>query len=254
MKMKTDFENLDWKIWSKNDLVEERTYLRAKGELPEMQSAIQLRDILSSIQTDASVMDVGCASGHYLRSIRQLSESCSYIGVDATPKYIESAKEIFKEDKLAEFEVQDIYELDKQADIVFCCNVLLHLPSIKLPLTNLLGSFNERLVIRTLISEKTHLSQYLYSDVFDENGNPTDFLFQNTYSFQYLKNLVNQFDPSVKVEFIKDVYDVAALQEEGENWKKRQGFATTAIENNLQIAGDKVFRWHWMVCTKGQKK
>ena len=252
--MKTDFEKLDWKIWSKNDLVEERTYLRAKGELPEMQSAIQLRDILGSIEADVSVMDVGCASGHYLRSIRQLNESCTYTGVDATSKYIESAKEIFKEDKFAKFEVQDIYELNMSADIVFCCNVLLHLPSIKQPLTNLLSHFNERLVIRTLISEKTHLSQYLYSDVFDENGNPTDFLFQNTYSFEYLRYLVSQFDPNLRVEFIEDVYDVAALQEEGKSWKKRQGFATTAIENNLQIAGDKGFRWHWRVCTKEQKK
>ena len=252
--MKTNFEKQDWRIWSKNDLVEERTYLRAKGELPEMQSAIQLRHILGSIEPGASVMDIGCASGHYLRTIRKLCENCRYTGVDATSKYIESAKEIFREDKLAKFEVQDIYELDKSADIVFCCNVLLHLPSIKEPLTRLLSSFNQRLVIRTLISEKTHLSQYLYSDVFDENGNPTDFLFQNTYSFEYLQNLVTQFDPSLKVEFIKDVYDAAALQDEGEKWKKKQGFATTAIENNLQIAGDKVFRWHWMICTKGQKK
>jgi SAM-dependent methyltransferase len=248
--MKTDKEKLDWRIWSKNDLVEERTYLRANGELPEMQSAIQLRNILGKIEPETSVLDVGCASGHYLRSIRQLSRDCSYTGVDATAKYIESAQEIFCEDKLAKFEVQDIYELNKSADIVFCCNVLLHLPSIKVPLTNLLNSFEERLVIRTLISEKTHLSQFLYSDVFDENDNPTDFLFQNTYSFEYLHNLVSQVDSSINVDFIEDVYDIEALQGEGDSWRKRQGFATTTIENNLQIAGDKVFRWHWMVCTR----
>ena len=245
-----DKNTLDWRIWSKNDLVEERTYLRAKGELPEMQSAIQLRHILGDIRTDISVLDVGCASGHYLRSIRQLSQDCSYIGVDATSMYIDSAKEIFQEDKLAHFEAGDIYNLNKSADIVFCCNVLLHLPNVKVPLTNLINSFKERLVVRMLISEKTHLSQLLYSDTFDENGNPTDFVFQNTYSFDYLQTLVSQVDSSLKVEFIEDEYDAVALQDEGDNWRKRQGFATTTIENNLQIAGDKVFRWHWMVCTR----
>ena len=84
----------------------------------------------------------------------------------------------------------------------------MHLPSIKVPLTNLLNSFEERLVIRTLISEKTHLSQFLYSDVFDENDNPTDFLFQNTYSFECLHNLVSQVDSSINVDFIEDVYDI----------------------------------------------
>jgi SAM-dependent methyltransferase len=248
--MVDNLDKLNWRVWNQNDLVEERTYLRAKGDLPEMQSAKQLRHIIGSIKSNSSVLDVGCASGHYLRSIRKLSIDCSYIGVDATSKYIENAKDIFIEDKLAHFEVQDIYKLNKSADIVFCCNVLCHLPYIRVPLENLLRSFNERLIIRTLISKKTHLSQFLYSDVFDEKGNPTDFLFQNTYSFEYLQHLVSQVDPRLKVTFIEDLYDATVLQEEGNNWRQKQGFATTSIENNLQIAGDKVFRWHWMVCTR----
>ena len=53
------------------------------------------------------------------------------------------------------------YDLKLKADIVFCCNVLLHLPDLKSALINLLKSFKKKLIVRTLISEKTHLSQYL---------------------------------------------------------------------------------------------
>ena len=41
-------KELDWRIWNKDDSVEERTYSRASGELPEMESAKQLREIMPS--------------------------------------------------------------------------------------------------------------------------------------------------------------------------------------------------------------
>ena len=59
-------KDLDWRIWNKNDSVEERTYCRAAGELPEMESAKQLRKILGNINKNESVLDVGCAAGHFL--------------------------------------------------------------------------------------------------------------------------------------------------------------------------------------------
>ena len=74
---------------------------------------------------------MGCASGHYLRSIRYLSNNCKYVGVDATEKYINSAREVFQDDDNSNFLLEDIYELNQKADIVFCCNVLLHLKALK---------------------------------------------------------------------------------------------------------------------------
>ena len=124
-------KDLDWRIWNKNDLVEERTYSRATGKIPEMESAKQLRKILGNIHKDESVLDVGCASGHYLRSIRLINNDCIYTGVDATKKYIDNANIIHKSDTNARFIEGDIYSLKLKADIVFCCNVLLHLPDIK---------------------------------------------------------------------------------------------------------------------------
>ena len=131
-----------------------------------------------------------------------------------------------------------------------CCNVLLHLPDLKIALENLLNSFRKKLVVRTLLSEKTHLSQYLYSDDFDSNGNPTNFLFQNTYSFDYIRKIIKTFDSKINLEFIQDEFDSNTLQKESDDWRNKQGFATTTVSNKLQIAGDKVFRWSWSVCSR----
>lgn len=248
--MKIKNKDLNWRIWNRNDLVEERTYLRATGKLPEMECAKQLREIIEKIEKDESVLDVGCAAGHYLRSIRQLSSECKYIGIDATKKYIDYSIKIHQSDLNAKFINCDLYDLELKADIVFCCNVLLHLPDLKKALIKLLKCFDKKLVIRTLLSEKTHLSQYLYSDEFDSNGNPTDFLFQNTYSYEYIKDIVNSFDSTINLEFIRDKFDTRVIQKEGDDWRNKQGFATTSISNDLQIAGDKVFRWCWIVCSK----
>ena len=247
--MNVNNENLDWRIWDQND-PEERTYLRAKGQLPEMESAKQLRQILGNIDDSDSVLDVGCAAGHYLRSIRKLSAKCRYTGVDATLKYIESALDIHKLDKNANFIREDIYSLKQKADLVFCCNVLLHLPNLRRPLENLLYSFNKKLVIRTLLSEGTHLSQYLYSDDFDGNGNPTNFVFQNTYSYKYVERIIKNFNSKITITFQEDVFDPINIQQEWVEWKNKQGFGTTSIIKNIQISGNKVFRWGWIVCTK----
>ena len=48
-------KELDWRIWNKDDSVEERTYSRASGELPEMESAKQLREIIGNISQNESI-------------------------------------------------------------------------------------------------------------------------------------------------------------------------------------------------------
>ena len=248
--MTNNFKDLDWRIWNKNHLIEERSYKRATGELPEMESARQLRKIIGAIKDFETVLDVGCAVGHYLRSIRLLNPVCHYVGIDATREYIDSAGKLHANDQNARFYHGDIFDLNHKADIVFCCNLLLHLPELRAPLKNLLKSFKDRLIVRTLMSQRTHLSQYLYDDEFDVSGNPQNFQFQNTYSFEYIKSIVNDFDSNIKIKFVNDEFNAEKIQNEGNDWREKQGFATTSMSGNLQIAGDKVFRWGWMICIK----
>ena len=70
-------KDLDWRIWNKNDLVEERTYL-GDWKTSRNGERKQLGHIIRNIDKNETVLDVGCAAGHYLRSIRQLSVDCKY--------------------------------------------------------------------------------------------------------------------------------------------------------------------------------
>mgnify|MGYP003324008915 CR=1 FL=1 len=48
-------------------------------------------------------------------------------------------------------------------------------------------------------------------------------------------------NPKIKLKFIQDEFDAELVQKESDEWRNKQGFATTSVFENLQIAGDKVF-------------
>ena len=149
----------NWKPWlepSEYDLIMQD---RALSNLPEMESAKQLVEIIQhEYLPGMRVLDVGCNVGHYLRSLRNYNQELRYVGIDFVERYISKAKEIFQEDKFASFEKKDVFEPifpSQKFDIVFSCNVLLHLPEFKTPLKNILDSTKKVCIIRTLLGEKT---------------------------------------------------------------------------------------------------
>jgi 2-polyprenyl-3-methyl-5-hydroxy-6-metoxy-1,4-benzoquinol methylase len=242
-----------WRIWDRDHSVEQRAYRRATGELPEMECTKQLVELVASIYSPGmTVLDVGCAAGHYYNGLRRVDSSIRYCGVDATSAYIEFARRHFNSSPHATFEIGDIFELPREYgqafDIVFCCNVLLHLPSIQVPLRNLIRASKRYCIIRTLLSKKTHLSRLLYSDAFDDNGNPTDFVYQNTYSYDLVRKTIAEIG-DYKVEFIDDRFDPGAINAEYLSHSDIQS-AVTRVQGDLQIAGSKVFEWKWILVTK----
>ena len=66
----------DWKIWDRDDSVEQRTYKRVKNELPEMECAKQLAKIMSKIYApEMKVLDMGCAAGHYYNTLNKIDSN-----------------------------------------------------------------------------------------------------------------------------------------------------------------------------------
>jgi SAM-dependent methyltransferase len=247
-----DMTTNTWKVWDKDDSVEQRTYQRVTGELPEMESTKQLVELVKEVYIPGmSVLDVGCAAGHYYNGLKRIDENIQYHGVDATVAYIDFARKYFAGNPNTSFEVADIFKLSARYshdfDIVFCCNVLLHLPTFQVPLKNLIATSKKYCLVRTLISEKTHLSKLLYSDSFDENGDPTDFVFQNTYSHSLIKKTIQSFG-DYHVEFIDDRFDPRSINEEYDNFSAIQS-AVTRVQNGVQVAGSKVFEWRWVKIT-----
>jgi len=243
----------NWKIWKKNKNVEARTFQRVKNKLSEMESAKQLRKIIFKLyKPGMQVLDVGCASGHYYNSIKKIDKNISYCGLDPTKAYIDFAKKHFKNNNKVKFILGDIYKPPKSIrnkfDISFCCNVLLHLPTLIVPLKNLINSSRRYCIIRTLISDKTHLSKYLYSERYDKRGNPKDFVYQNTYSYDYFKNIVKSIgDCSIK--FVNDKFNSKNINSEFKKFKNKQN-AVTKVMDKVQFAGSKVFQWKWVIIKK----
>jgi 2-polyprenyl-3-methyl-5-hydroxy-6-metoxy-1,4-benzoquinol methylase len=242
-----------WKIWNKDDSVEQRTYKRVTGELPEMECTKQLVEMIGEVYAPGMhVLDVGCAAGHYYNGLKRIDSNLQYHGVDSTTAYIEFARKHFKGNSNTSFNVEDIFNLPKdyagKFDIVYCCNVILHLPSFQVPLKNLITASKKYCFVRTLLSDKTHLSKLLYSDSYDENGEPNDFVFQNTYSFDVVRKTIKSLG-DYQVEFIDDRFDARSINEEYKNYNQVQS-AVTHVQNDLQIAGSKVFEWKWVKITK----
>ncbi|NOR57099.1 MAG: methyltransferase domain-containing protein, partial [Sulfurimonas sp.] len=137
----------NWKVWDDSPEYGDNFYQRSIDEKEEMESSKSAAKIVSTIIKDKDiVLDVGCGAGHYLASLdKRVETNFSYHGVDATEHYIELAKKAYNGKSteyrdVPSFNQEDIFNLsesDGYADVVMCNNVLLHLPKIEKPISEL---------------------------------------------------------------------------------------------------------------------
>lgn len=238
-----------WKIWTKHPEVEGTLVKRATGELPEMESTKQLVKLMGTMyHPNMRVLDVGCNTGHYLRGLRRIDESLSYTGVDAHQAYISQAKKIFAADSHAKFFIKDIFKplfpRDKY-DIVFCCNVLLHLPDFRQPIKNLLVSTKKVCFIRTLLGDYTTIVYRAIKPNLQSNGLPKTFVYQNTWETNTVTSYIRKL--GWKATIIKDEFNPRVLAAEYTKLKKGQG--TTVIDDH-QVDGSIIFNWQWLKITR----
>lgn len=235
-----------YKIWDKDKTVEGTTLKRATGELEPMESTKQAVELISEVyKPNMSVLDVGCAYGHYYREFKKRFADIHYTGVDASQHFIDKAQEIFVD---AEFKVADIFDLNLgKFDIVLCANVILHLPEFRRPIKNLIKATNQYCFIRTLINDYTSKTKFFKTDNIDEHDEPIDYAHQNTWSFKILNDYIQSLG-NYSVELIDDKADLSVLKKEQGNIGKLKG--ETQIVDNLQIAGNTVFNWKWLKITK----
>jgi ubiquinone/menaquinone biosynthesis C-methylase UbiE len=255
MKTKIKFEdrNDDWEIWNKNSSIE-RSAKRVKKELPEMEASKQLVNILKKkYKKGNKVLDFGCAAGHFYQSLQKIDKNMRYFGFDATKDYIKFAKNYFKEDKNVKFDVQNLYTMSKKYknkfDIVFCSNVLHHIPSIDLPLKNLLLATKKYCIIRTLVSDNTHLSRFYYDDKTNKKGELNHFQLQNTYSYNLIRKKIKKIG-KYKINFVNDVFDGKKINKEYTKKEKKKYPGLTRFVDGIQIAGSKVFEFKWIIIKK----
>ncbi len=228
-------------------------FQRATGELPEMESSKSAANRLENILKEGDkLLDVGCGAGHYYASYKKnISNDFLYTGVDATQNYVDLAKKAFKNDSNCEFQKQDIFDLefdDASFDIVTCFNVLLHMPTIKKPISELCRVASKRLMLRTLISDSSYIiKDIMCSDVddeFDEDEEPNNFHYLNIYSENYLKKILSNIGNIKKIKFeIDKDFDSSAVEDTKNILETSDA---TSVVNGKQISGLILMPWTWV--------
>jgi 2-polyprenyl-3-methyl-5-hydroxy-6-metoxy-1,4-benzoquinol methylase len=252
INLKFEDQSKNWNIWENNSEIE-RSIQRVKGILPEMECAKQLTNIVQKYYKKRDkILDFGCAAGHFYLSLRKIDTNISYCGFDATKPYIKFAKNFFKNNPNTRFEIQNIFSLSKKYNnnfnIVFCSNVLLHLPSIDLALKSLLNATKKYCIIRTLVSDNTHLSKFYHNDKTNKKNILNSFQFQNTYSYNLIRKKIGKYG-RFKIKFLDDKYSGKKINKEHKKYKKKYPDLTKSVDS-IQISGSKVFEWKWIIIKK----
>lgn len=224
---------------------------RAQGKLPEMESSKALaRRVSQSLKANERILDVGCAVGHYYVSLKkQIAFDFDYVGVDFTEPYIQEAQRVFQDTPLTDFQVGDIFDLpfdDQSFDMVYSCNVLLHLPSIAIPLKELCRVARRKVIIRSLIGERSFRIQDIIGsgDEFTQDGQPHNFHYFNIYSQDYIAHLLDSL-PRVKswaVELDQD-YNPENIKEHDASVDAKD---TTTILGDYQVNGYIISPWSFL--------
>jgi ubiquinone/menaquinone biosynthesis C-methylase UbiE len=258
-----------WRVWDKDKSYGETFRRRANQELPEMESAkATARKLKEEIRPDESILDVGCGVGHYLPSFKRLLDvPFYYTGIDSTECYIERAREAFANQNNVRFDVGDIYNLpyaDEVYDVVVCCNLLLHLPTIEQALHELCRVARRFVLIRTLVGERSFIVKEVRKcpsgaghsndccDEFDEFGEPKSFCYYNIYSFDYLKRLLTRCHGLRSFEILPDL-DFAAEKICSDESMALLPSCKTKIVEDIQLMGYLVLPWSFIMIIKETK-
>jgi len=250
--------------WKINSTYGNLFYERAIGQKEEMECSKALCKILKPIYKEGmSVLDVGCGTGHYLRSlIEHLDEDIKYTGVDITKEYMVKAKKAFKNYSFKVGNIHCLEFLTNEFDIVTCNNVLMHLPVPPTKaISELLRVSKDYVVIRTPIGKRNYIIKQVndFNDeldkdfenklpkqehkLIDENGEPICWHYLNLYTKRFFEDLILEINPDYTVNFIQDTF-----------WKelktKSKTNTATEIIDGKQVCGNVVLDWHFIVIRK----
>jgi ubiquinone/menaquinone biosynthesis C-methylase UbiE len=223
--------------------------------------------ILQSWTRDGdTLLDIGCGAGHYLRSfLNTIPVSFEYTGIDATGYYIELAQKAWKQVTAARFLQGDAYALpvdERSFDLVMSANLFLHLPSIAIPLEQLIRAARRKVLIRMMVGDRSFRIQEVYSpethpewfegradqSEFDERGEPVSFHYFNIYSRSYIQKLLAKNPRVGDVRFIPDTFFDAQKITAGQAVYSGAPDATTIL-GGWQVNGYILQPWNFVEIT-----
>ena len=239
-------------------------YKRAIGKLPEMETSKAMAKLLKKlVKKNNKVLDVGCASGHFYRSLnREIRKNFYYTGVDPYDIFLAKAKKAWKGDINVNFVKGNIYNLpfkNNQFDISYSSNVFIHLNDIVKPLKELFRVTSDYIILRTVLYDVSYKIQLVYNnkwwknidvkpvDEFDSKGNARAYSYFNILSKDYLKENILKLNKKAKINLIKDNFFSKRKITLSKNKEKRP--LATRIVGNEQVSGC-ILQPHYFVIIK----
>jgi len=236
-----------WNYWKHMKHYQEELRERALGNLPEMEAAKHLTELVSrDYSIGEEILDVGCGTGHFILSLREHLPDLHYTGVDLTWENILNARTIFPDHnyRFLEGDARRLPFLDNQFDISICSNTLPHIPNPLQAVRELIRVTRRRVLIRMLVGHETMITKKALNNEFDEQGEPVSFMYVNIFSEQLIRETVQQLSSDCAVRFHDDLFDQHKIQQHFERHKHTAGESiATRIVDGVQFKGYLLLPW-----------
>jgi len=257
-------EKQDWNPWDLDrvKMMGNSYYKRATGELPEKEASKSYARYLQRMEfyePGDTVLDLGCATGHFLRSFRRLLDpQIQYTGIDSDPTFLQWGREAYGIDSLCNFVHGDVLQLplaDDAFDVVVV-NLFHFFPRLDDALGEAMRAARKRVVWRTPVGQVNYIVKVIYNQSFDElraltpDREDFDYSLYMLYSVEYIKGLVAHLGGKV-VDVERDTdfedFDNTALEE-------FKHIPSTKTVNGMQINGNLVLDWHYITIESGDAR
>jgi hypothetical protein len=244
---------------------------RALGELPDMGCAVRLSEILKDLVLAESkngsidkLIDVGCAAGHYYRTLTTREVPIgSYVGLEVNPEMVSAASEVWRDEikggrvKFILDDVESSIPLE-QSEIIICYNSFMYYKSARLVLRKFLDSAST-LIIRSYFSDSNYrilrgqcrqnndavsLDEL---DIFTDAGELSSGDYWTIYSFTYIERLLRSLEPRAKVTWLKDNNAIASIEAEAKMGINKRG--GTQVVNGYEISYPLLQPWEIALIT-----
>jgi ubiquinone/menaquinone biosynthesis C-methylase UbiE len=246
----------EWNVWDSVEIhkIGDSYYKRAKGELPEKEASRSFARLLRDKGIYApgnTILDIGCATGHFLLSFRRhLDPEVRYTGLDSHLGYLRWGGEIYGIDDRVNFVHADALEMpfvDRAFDIVVV-NLFHFFENAEMALREAMRVAKKAVVWRTPVGQVNYVVKVVYAQEFEKIGALTpgrtdvEHSLYMLYSKRYIEGLVRHLGGRVMfIERDTDFgeFDNTALSE-------FDGLPATRTFHGLQINGNLVLDWHYV--------